>query len=46
MTGGNLGQGDPEAVWVLDPHLDQVPGPRHRFPHNRDSGGASRACSA
>ena len=38
VTGGNLGQGDPEAVWVLDPHLDQVPGLRHRFPHNRDSG--------
>jgi len=38
VTGGNLGQDDPEAVGVLDPHLDQVPGLRHRFPHYRDSG--------
>ena len=38
VTGGNLGQGDPEAVGVLDPHLDQVPGLRHRSPRNRDCG--------
>ena len=46
VTGGNLGRGDPEAVVALGPHLDQVPGLRRRFPHNRDSGGASRACTA
>jgi hypothetical protein len=38
VTGGNLGQGDPEAVGVLDLHLDQVPGLRQWFPRNRDSG--------
>jgi hypothetical protein len=38
VTGGNLDQDDPEAVGILDPHLGQAPGLRHRFPHNQDSG--------
>lgn len=38
MTGRNLDQDDPDAVGVLDPHLDQAPGLRHWLPHNRDSG--------
>ena len=38
MVGGNLDQDDPDAVGVLDPHLDQAPGLRSRLPDNRDSG--------
>ena len=38
VTGRNLDQDDPEAVGVLDPHLDQAPGLRHRLPQDRDSG--------
>jgi hypothetical protein len=35
VTGGNRGQGDPDAVGVLDPHLGQVLGLRHWFPRIR-----------
>ena len=38
MTGGNLDQDDPDAVGVLDLHLDQAPRLGCRFPHDRDSG--------
>ena len=39
VIGGSLGQDDPEAVGVLDPHLDQgSQGFRCRLPRNRDSG--------
>ena len=37
MVGGNLDQNDPDAVGVLDPHLDQAPGLGYWFPHDRDS---------
>jgi hypothetical protein len=37
VTGRNLGQDDPDAVGVLDVHLDQAPGFRSWLPHNRDS---------
>jgi hypothetical protein len=42
----DLGQDDPEAVGVLDPHFGQPPGLRHRLPQDRDSGRGQRACSA
>ena len=38
MAGGNLHQDDPDAVGVLDPHLDQSPGLEHGFPDDRHSG--------
>ena len=38
MTGGNLDQDDPDAVGVLDPHLNQSPGLGHGFPDDRCSG--------
>jgi len=38
VTGGNLDQDDPDAVGILDPHLDQSPGLGHGFPDDRDSG--------
>ena len=38
MIGRNLDQDDPDAVGVLDPHLDQAPGLRSWLPHNRNSG--------
>jgi hypothetical protein len=37
VIGRNLDQDDPDAVGVLDPHLDQAPGLRSRLPDNRDS---------
>jgi hypothetical protein len=37
VIGRNLDQDDPDAVGVLDPHLDQTPGLRSRLPDNRDS---------
>ena len=37
MTGGNLDQDDPDAVGVLDPHLDQSPGLGQGFPGDRYS---------
>ena len=46
VTGGNLGQGDPEAVGVLDPHLDQVPGSATGSRAIGTAAAASRACSA
>jgi hypothetical protein len=39
VTGGNLDQDDPDAVGVLDPHLDQAPWLRYRLAYDRDSGG-------
>jgi hypothetical protein len=38
VTSRNLDQDDPDAVGVLDPHLDQAPGLSSWLPHNRDSG--------
>src|SRR5580693_6787214 len=38
VTGGNLDQDDPDAVGILDPHLDQSPGLGHGFPDDRNSG--------
>ena len=38
MTGKNLNRDDPDAVGVLELHLDQAPRPGYRFPHDRDSG--------
>ena len=38
MAGGNLDQDDPDAVGVLDPHLDQSPRFGHGFADDRDSG--------
>jgi hypothetical protein len=35
---GNLDQDDPDAVGVLDPHLDQSPGLGHGFPDDGDAG--------
>ena len=37
MIGRNLDQDDPDAVGVLELHLDQTPGLRSRLPDNRDS---------
>jgi hypothetical protein len=34
----NLDQDDPDAVGVLDLHLDQAPRLGYQFPHDRDSG--------
>ena len=39
MTGGNLDQDDPDAVGVLDPHLDLALWLRYWLPYDRDSGG-------
>jgi hypothetical protein len=38
VTGRNFDQDDPDAVGVLDPHLDQAPGLGNWLPRNRDSG--------
>jgi hypothetical protein len=38
MISGNLDQDDPDAVGVLELHLDQAPRLGYRFPHDRDSG--------
>ena len=38
MAGRNLDQDDPDAVGVLDPHLDESPGFGHGFPDDRYSG--------
>jgi hypothetical protein len=38
VIGRNLGQDDPDAVGVLELHLDQAPRLGCRFPHDRDSG--------
>ena len=38
MISRNLGQNDPEAVGVLDLHLDQAPRLGCRFPHDQDPG--------
>jgi hypothetical protein len=38
VIGRDLDQDDPDAVGVLDPHLDQAPGLRYWLPHDRDSG--------
>ena len=38
MIGRNLDQDDPDAVGVLDPHLDQAQGLRDWLPHDRNSG--------
>jgi hypothetical protein len=37
VIGRNLDRDDPDAVRVLDPHLDQTPGLRSRLPYNHDS---------
>jgi len=37
VAGRDLGQDDPDAVGVLDPHLDQAPGLRCWLAHDRDS---------
>jgi len=42
VTGRNLDQDDPDAVRVLDPHLDQAPGLSSWPPQNRDSGSGRR----
>ena len=39
MIGGNLDQDDPDAIGILDPHLDQAPRLRHGFPYDTDGGG-------
>jgi hypothetical protein len=46
VTVGNLDQDDPDAVGVLDPHLDQAPWLGYRLPYDRDSGGGQPTCSA
>ena len=38
MIGGNLDQDDPDAIGVLDPHLDQSPRLCCGFPDDADSG--------
>ncbi len=38
MVSGNLDQDDPDAVGILDLHLDQAPRLGYRIPHDRDSG--------
>jgi len=38
MIGGDLDQDDPDAVGVLDVHLDQAPRLGCRFPRDRDPG--------
>lgn len=38
VIGGNPGQDNPEAVGVLDPHLDQSPGLRRGLPDDPDAG--------
>jgi hypothetical protein len=38
VTGGNLDQDDPDAVGVLDPHLDQSPGLCCGCPDDPDCG--------
>jgi hypothetical protein len=38
VIGRNLDQDDPDAVGVLDPHLDQALGLCYRFLDHRDSG--------
>jgi hypothetical protein len=38
VAGGNLDQDDPDAVGILDPHLDQSPGLGDRFPDDWYSG--------
>ena len=38
MVSGNLDQDDPDAVGVLDLHLDQAPWLGYRLPYDRDSG--------
>jgi len=38
VIGGNLDQDDPDAVGILDPHLDQPPGLGCGFADDRDSG--------
>jgi hypothetical protein len=38
VIGGNLDQDDPDAIGVLDPHLDQSPGLRCGFPEDADGG--------
>ena len=38
MISRNLDQDDPDAVWVLDPHLGQAPGLCCWLPHDRDPG--------
>jgi hypothetical protein len=37
VIGRNLDHDDPNAVGVLDPHLDQTPGLGSRLPYNQDS---------
>jgi hypothetical protein len=38
MISRNLDQNDPDAVGILDLHLDQAPRLGYPFPHDRDSG--------
>jgi hypothetical protein len=38
VTGGNLGQDDPDTVGILDLHLGQAPRLGYRLRHDRDSG--------
>jgi hypothetical protein len=38
MTGGNLGQNDPDTVGILDLHLGQAPRLGYRLRRDRDSG--------
>jgi hypothetical protein len=37
VIGGNLDQDDPDAIGILDPHLDQSPGPGGRLLDDRHS---------
>ena len=37
MGSGNLDQDDPDAVGILDLHLDQTPRLDYRIPHDRES---------
>jgi hypothetical protein len=46
VTGRNLDQDDPEAVGVLDLHLDRAQGSAAGSVTTRTSVAASRACSA